>query len=122
MRNILLIGGSYGIGFELAKELQEKNNLFIASRTNEELVNLNVTHISFDASMESLDAYTTLDKASDCFSVYTVQAGPNNNKQNMNAILNILPIFLFRVNCVFLTFINSTFYIHSLTFIVNYLL
>jgi len=55
MKNILLIGGSYGIGFELAKELQEKNNVFIASRTNEELVKLNVTHISFDASMESLD-------------------------------------------------------------------
>ena len=55
MRNILLIGGSYGIGFELAKELQVKNNVFIASRTNEELVNLKVTHIPFDASIDTID-------------------------------------------------------------------
>ena len=55
MKNILLIGGSYGIGFEIAKELQERNNVFIACRTNEELVNLKVTHIPFDASIDSLD-------------------------------------------------------------------
>jgi len=55
MKNILLIGGSYGIGLALAKELQEKNNVFIASRTNEELVNLKITHIPFDVSTDSLD-------------------------------------------------------------------
>ncbi|MEO5777455.1 MAG: SDR family oxidoreductase [Flavobacterium sp.] len=55
MKNILLIGGSYGIGLELAKELQNENNVFVASRTNENLANLNVTHIPFDASADILD-------------------------------------------------------------------
>ena len=55
MKNILLIGGSYGIGLALAKELQNKNNVFVASRTNEDLDNLNVTHIQFDASTDTLD-------------------------------------------------------------------
>lgn len=55
MKNILLIGGSYGIGLALVKELQNNDKVFVASRTNEELINLNVTHIPFDASTESLD-------------------------------------------------------------------
>lgn len=56
MKNILLIGGSYGIGLELAKELQTENNVFIASRTNANLSNLNITHIPFDAATDTLDA------------------------------------------------------------------
>ncbi|WP_320815768.1 SDR family oxidoreductase [Flavobacterium sp.] len=55
MKNILLIGGSYGIGLAIAKELQNNNNVFVASRTNEELTKLNVTHIPFDASSDTLD-------------------------------------------------------------------
>ena len=55
MKNILLIGGSYGIGLELAKELQAENNVFVASRTNENLDNLNITYINFDATTDSLD-------------------------------------------------------------------
>ena len=55
MKNILLIGGSYGIGLELAKELQIENNVFVASRTNANLANLNVTHIPFDATSDILD-------------------------------------------------------------------
>lgn len=55
MKNILLIGGSYGIGLALAKELQKNNNVIIASRTNDGLENLNVSHISFDASTDTLD-------------------------------------------------------------------
>ena len=55
MKNILLIGGSYGIGLELAKELQSENNVFVASRTNQNLDNLNITHIQFDAITDSLD-------------------------------------------------------------------
>ena len=35
MKNILLIGGSYGIGLAIAQELQNDNNIFVASRTNE---------------------------------------------------------------------------------------
>lgn len=55
MKNILLIGGSYGIGFAIAKELQQENNLFIASRSNENLSGLQVTHIPFDAATDTLD-------------------------------------------------------------------
>ena len=55
MKNILLIGGSYGIGLALAKELQFDNRVFIASRTNENIADLNVTHIPFDAATDTLD-------------------------------------------------------------------
>lgn len=55
MKNILLIGGSYGIGLAIAKELVNANTIYIASRTAEGLENLNVTHIPFNASTDSLD-------------------------------------------------------------------
>jgi len=55
MKNILLIGGSYGIGNAIVKSLQNDANLYIASRTNENLVGLNVTHISFDVTTDSLN-------------------------------------------------------------------
>lgn len=55
MKNILLIGGSYGIGLAIAQELQDDNNIFVASRSNENLAGLNVTHIPFDASIDTLD-------------------------------------------------------------------
>jgi len=56
MKNILLIGGSYGIGLAIAKELAGANTVYIASRTAEGLENLNVTHIPYDASTDSLDS------------------------------------------------------------------
>lgn len=55
MKNILLIGGSYGIGLAIAKELQYENKVFIASRTNENVADMNITHIPFDASSDTLD-------------------------------------------------------------------
>lgn len=55
MKNILLIGGSYGIGFAIAKEMQDENNIFIACRTNENISELKVTYIPFDASTDTLD-------------------------------------------------------------------
>ncbi|WP_026711614.1 SDR family NAD(P)-dependent oxidoreductase [Flavobacterium filum] len=55
MKNILLIGGSYGIGYAIAKELQFECKVYIASRTFENTDDLNVTHIPFDASTDSLD-------------------------------------------------------------------
>jgi NAD(P)-dependent dehydrogenase (short-subunit alcohol dehydrogenase family) len=54
-KNILLIGGSYGIGNALALKLQDSYNVYVASRSNEGLTDLNVTHITFDASSDSLD-------------------------------------------------------------------
>jgi 3-oxoacyl-[acyl-carrier protein] reductase len=53
MKNILLIGGSYGIGQAIAQELQNENTVFIASRTNENVTNVN--YIPFDASADVLD-------------------------------------------------------------------
>lgn len=55
MKNILLIGGSYGIGLAIAKELQYENKVFIASRSNESISDMNVTHIPFDATTDTLD-------------------------------------------------------------------
>ncbi|WP_318344786.1 SDR family NAD(P)-dependent oxidoreductase [Flagellimonas baculiformis] len=47
-KNILLIGGSYGIGLELAKQLSAANHVFVASRTIGELDGNGITHIPFD--------------------------------------------------------------------------
>jgi len=55
MKNILLIGGSYGIGYALAHELQNGNRVFVAARTNENLDQLNVTYLPFDAVTGNLD-------------------------------------------------------------------
>lgn len=55
MKNILLIGGSYGIGQAIATELQNNNNIIVASRTNENNANLNYIHIPFDATTDILD-------------------------------------------------------------------
>ena len=49
MGNILIVGGSKGIGYSAAKLLSDKHNVFVASRTNENLSNLNCKFISFDA-------------------------------------------------------------------------
>lgn len=55
MKNILLIGGSYGIGLEIAKLLEKHNTVFIASRTSENIDDLNINHITFDAANNALD-------------------------------------------------------------------
>lgn len=55
MKNILLIGGSYGIGLAIAKALANDNNVFVASRTAEGLSDLKVTHLAFDAQTDTLD-------------------------------------------------------------------
>ena len=55
MKNILLIGGSHGIGWAVANELQADYNVFIASRTSENLTGMNVKHIPFDASKDTID-------------------------------------------------------------------
>ncbi len=54
-KNILLIGGSHGIGFEIAIKLCSEHNIYIASRTSENLGNLEVTHIPYDASKDEID-------------------------------------------------------------------
>ena len=54
-KNILFIGGSTGIGLETIKLLHEKCNLIVASRTNENLENLDVKHLKFDVLNDELD-------------------------------------------------------------------
>lgn len=55
MKNILLIGGSQGIGLAIGTALENKNNVYVASRTSENLEQLNVTHIPFDVLTDTLD-------------------------------------------------------------------
>ncbi len=58
MKNILLIGGSYGIGLAIAKEMQYESKVYIASRTNEAIAEMHITHIPFDATKDTLEAST----------------------------------------------------------------
>lgn len=54
-KNILLIGGSHGIGNSLVHILHNNHSVYVASRTTEGLDGLNVTHIQFDATADELD-------------------------------------------------------------------
>lgn len=56
-KTILLIGGSHGIGYTLAKNLIEnKYTVHIASRTREQLEGLPVIHIPFDVNTQTLES------------------------------------------------------------------
>ncbi|WP_028375960.1 SDR family NAD(P)-dependent oxidoreductase [Leeuwenhoekiella sp. MAR_2009_132] len=54
-KNILLIGGSHGIGKAIVQLIHEDYNVFIASRTSEDLDFLNATHIEYDVESATLD-------------------------------------------------------------------
>lgn len=54
-KNILIIGGSSGIGLALAELISPNNNIYIASRSKESLSHLNLNHITFDATTDELD-------------------------------------------------------------------
>ena len=63
-KNILLIGGSTGIGLEVAKKLYKNHNIYIASRNKVDHDNLEVTHLEFDVlkdDISSLDLPEQLD-------------------------------------------------------------
>ncbi|NHN24459.1 SDR family oxidoreductase [Flavobacterium jejuense] len=53
-KNILLIGGSYGIGHALTELLKTQNNIYVASRTVENL-DASIHHITFDANSQVLN-------------------------------------------------------------------
>ena len=55
-KNILIIGGSSGIGLALAEILSPSNSVFVASRSNENLNSLDLTHLPYDATSTELDA------------------------------------------------------------------
>ena len=54
-KNILIIGGSSGIGLALAEILSTSNSVFVASRSNENLSSLDLTHLPYDATSAELD-------------------------------------------------------------------
>ena len=54
-KNILIIGGSSGIGLALAELLSSKNSVYVASRSHESLSHLDVKHLPFDATTDELD-------------------------------------------------------------------
>ena len=54
-KNILIIGGTSGIGKALVELLQDSNQLFVANRTSEGLDTGKVTYIPFDATSDALD-------------------------------------------------------------------
>lgn len=54
-KNILIIGGSSGIGRALVDLLAPEHNIYVASRSNESLANAVVTHISYDVMKDELD-------------------------------------------------------------------
>jgi len=51
-KNILLIGGSYGIGHAIANEINEKADVYIASRTADDLP-AGAKHLPFDVSKDN---------------------------------------------------------------------
>ncbi|MDT7830090.1 SDR family oxidoreductase [Pricia sp. S334] len=55
-KNILLIGGSHGIGFSLAEQLQKDHSVYIASRTKDALNDLDVEYISYDVTSDEFDS------------------------------------------------------------------
>ncbi len=54
-KNILIVGGSSGIGLSLVKQLQSDHNLIVANRSNEALNGLSVEFRPYDAENDELD-------------------------------------------------------------------
>ena len=63
-KNILIIGGTSGIGLETVKALHNDANVFVASRSSESLSGLQVTHIPFDVTTDILDTSLLPDEIS----------------------------------------------------------
>lgn len=54
MKNILLIGGSYGIGATIANQLSHETNVYIVSRSSENIPD-NVTHFNLDVTKDNIE-------------------------------------------------------------------
>ncbi len=55
-KNILLIGGSTGIGLEIAKKLYKDHHIYVASRNKADLEDLEVTHFEFDVLIDDISS------------------------------------------------------------------
>ena len=62
MKNILLIGGSTGIGFQIAELLNSNNKIIVASRSKGDLDTDKVTHLEFDALKDDITKLDLPDK------------------------------------------------------------
>ena len=54
MKNIVIIGGSRGIGKKILENLVENNKIYNLSRSNPEISNNNLTHYSLDINTDEL--------------------------------------------------------------------
>ena len=54
-KNILIVGGSSGVGLALVKLLCQENNVIVASRTNDSISDLPITYLPFDVEKDNLD-------------------------------------------------------------------
>jgi NAD(P)-dependent dehydrogenase (short-subunit alcohol dehydrogenase family) len=61
-KNIVLIGGSKGIGLSITELLQDNHNLFVASRTTGELDTSLVTHLEFDVQKDDITSLNLPDQ------------------------------------------------------------
>ena len=100
MKNILLIGGSYGIGAEIAQQLVNDNNVIIASRSSENIPT-GASHITFDATTDditNLNLPNTIDGLVYCpgsinlkpFSMLKADAFFNDLQINFMALVKVL--------------------------------
>ena len=58
-KNIFIVGGSSGIGLSLIKQISSKNNIYSASRNDNNLHEYNVKHIKYD-SVNDLEIDTSI--------------------------------------------------------------
>ena len=58
-KNIFMVGGSNGIGLSLIKQISSKNNIYSASRNDNNLNEYNVKHIKYD-SVNDLEIDTSI--------------------------------------------------------------
>ena len=63
-KNILLIGGSSGIGLASAKLLIESHEVYIASRSSDSLTGLDIHHLPFDVTTDDLSTLEIPDELS----------------------------------------------------------
>jgi len=61
MRNILIIGGSKGIGSAVLQQQLEQNNVFNISRTEPDFTHSNLTHFGLDVLQDELPDIGTID-------------------------------------------------------------